>query len=73
MTLPFLAPASDAYDAIVATEDAGPSDHYAARDLFFPDRATFFLTGMVAADTEPMCAVAAVSIEPSSDVVRISR
>jgi len=38
----------------------------------FPDRATFaFLTGLAVADTESMCAVAGVSLEPSSDVVRI--
>ena len=48
--------------------------NYAARDLLFPDRATFaFLTGLVVADTETMCAVAGVSLEPSRDVVRISR
>jgi len=41
--------------------------------LPFPERATFaFLTGLVVADTESMCAVVAVSLEPSSDVVRIS-
>jgi hypothetical protein len=48
--------------------------NYAARDLAFPDRATLaFLTGLIVADTESMCGVAAVSLEPSSDVVRISR
>ena len=48
--------------------------NYAARDLPFPDRATLaFLTGLIVADTESMCGGAAVSLEPSSDVVRISR
>jgi len=48
--------------------------NYAARDLPFPDRGTLaFLTGLIVADTESMCGVAAVSLEPSSDVVRISR
>jgi hypothetical protein len=48
--------------------------NYAARDLPFPDRATFaFLKGLIVADTESVCTVAAVSLEPSSDAVRISR
>jgi hypothetical protein len=47
---------------------------YAARDLPFPDRAALaFLTRVVVADAESKCAAAAVSRDPSSDVVRISR
>jgi hypothetical protein len=39
----------------------------------FSDRATFaLLTGLAVADTESICAVAGVSLEPSRDVVRIS-
>jgi hypothetical protein len=47
---------------------------YAARDLPFPDRATLaFLTRVVVADAESKCAAAAVSRDPLSDLVRISR
>jgi hypothetical protein len=48
--------------------------NYAARDLPFPDLAALaFLTGLIVADTESIGRVAAVLLEPSSDVVRISR